>query len=93
VGKKKVVSVGKCFVCNRIHYSHLGGWVFNGKNQLHCYELNFQTGELRTDCFEKTRREAEARMGLECNRSGLRTVSSKELLSKIKGNMEEDLQT
>jgi len=93
VARKKAVAVGRCFVCDRIHYSHLGGWVFNGNKKLLCYEINYITGELRTDCFEKTRREAEARMGLECNRSGLRTVSSKELLSKIKGNMEEDLQT
>ena len=90
--RKKAVSVGKCFVCDRRHYSHLGGWVFNGNGKLLCYELDYTNGELRTDCFEKAREKRDPRMGLECNRKGLRTVSAKELSRLFKANMEEDLQ-
>ena len=50
--RKKIVCVGKCFICKTKHYAHLGGWVINGSGKLLCYEIDHE-GQLRTDCFKR----------------------------------------
>ena len=61
--RKKIICVGKCFICQTKHYAHLGGWVINGSGRLLCYELDLETGQLRKDCFKQAidvgRREME----------------------------------
>jgi len=51
--RKKIVCIGKCFICGTKHYQHLPGWVINGSNKLLCYELDYERNKLRTDCFRQ----------------------------------------
>jgi len=88
--RKKIISVGKCRICGRKHYAHLGGWVVNGANKLLCYELDYEKGDLRTDCFERAR--AEGRAEMDATRKGLRPRDGEMDTAVLLGLLEGDLQ-
>ena len=87
--RKKIHCVGKCRVCEKKHYAHLGGWVVNGANKLVCYEINYETGELRTDCFDRAKDVGGPEMAvtMEGLRPGDGDMDTKVLLGLLEGDL------
>ena len=87
--RKKIICVGKCFICQAKHYTHLGGWVFNGSGKLLCYELDHE-GQLRRDCFQKAQTIGSSEMDVAFQGSGSR--SGEDDTKVLLGLLKEDLQ-
>jgi len=88
--RKKIVCIGKCHICGSKHYQHLGGWVINGAGKLLCYEMDYETKDLRKDCFEKARNDGGTEV--ECINEGLQSEPSQNWARLFMEKMEEDLQ-
>ena len=88
--RKKIICVGKCFICKTKHYAHLGGWVINGSDKLLCYELDYETGQLRKDCFTQAQTIGRSEMDVTFPRPGSR--SGEDDTTALLGLLKEDLQ-
>lgn len=61
----------------------------NGANKLLCYEINYETGQLRTDCFDRAKDVGGPEMAV--TREGLRPgdgdMDTKVLLGLLEGDL------
>ena len=87
--RKKIICVGKCFICQTKHYAHLGGWVFNGSGKLLCYEIDHE-GQLRRDCFKKA--QTIGRLEMDVTFQGPGSRSGEDDTTVLLGLLKEDLQ-